>query len=65
MLIIRGESLTGTEPAETRWRNWLMSRGVGFGGSSAVGGIGNVGVLVLIVVCRPERARSLGASCLL
>ena len=41
MLRIKGESLTGTEPAETRWRKSLMSRGVGFGGSdSAVGVVG-------------------------
>ena len=38
MLMIRGESLAGMEPAETRWRNSLMSRGVGFGGSSSSGG---------------------------
>lgn len=31
--MIRGESLTGIEPAETRCLKSLMSRGVGFGGS--------------------------------
>lgn len=39
MLRIKGESLTGTEPAETRWRNSLMSRGVGLGGSGPVAGV--------------------------
>lgn len=65
MLMIRGESLSGTEPAETRCLNSLMSRGVGFGGSSStVGGSGDVeGVFMIVADCGAEGARSLGASC--
>ncbi len=37
MFVIRGASLAGTEPAQTRWRNWLRSRGVGLGVSSRGG----------------------------
>ena len=32
--MINGESFAGIEPAQTRWRKALMSRGVGLGGSS-------------------------------
>ena len=53
MLMIRGESLAGIEPAETRCLNSLMSRGVGFGGSSSIRGESGVveGVLRIAVGC--------------
>lgn len=48
--MIRGESVAaGTEPAQTRWRKALMSRGVGLGGSSTV--VGEVVVMMLLREC--------------
>lgn len=67
--MMRGESLAaGTEPAQTRWRKALMSRGVGLGGSSTVvGGCGSDddGFVVegVLVVCTAGSVGSLGASC--
>lgn len=65
---MRGESLAaGTEPAQTRWRKALISRGVGLGGSSTVvGGCGSdddVIVEGVLVVCTAGSVGSLGASC--
>lgn len=65
MLMIRGASLAGTEPAETRCLNSLMSRGVGLGGSCCSGGnVGVVGKLLVDAgaVCGVDGARSLLAS---
>lgn len=64
--MIRGESVAaGTEPAQTRWRKALMSRGVGLGGSSTVvGGGGSDDVTEGVpVVCTAGSVCSLGASC--
>lgn len=69
MLRIRGESLTGTEPAETRCLKALMSRGVGFGGSGSV--VGGIGVVVVVgwllvdgaAICGADGALFLRASC--
>ena len=64
MLIIRGASLTGIEPAETRCLKSLMSRGVGFGGSCSGVNVGVVGkMLVDAALCGADKARSLVASC--
>lgn len=66
MLRIRGESLTGTEPAETKCLNSLMSRGVGFGGSCSGVDVGIVGLLLAdaaTAVCGADEAWSLAASC--
>ena len=67
MLRIKGESLTGTEPAETRWRNALMSRGVGFGVSGPVVGVvgwllGDAVTAAAAAVCGAETALFGGAS---
>ena len=63
MLMIRGESLVGMEPAETRCLNSLMSRGVGFGGSSSIRGESGVveGVLRIAVDSGDESVRSWGS----
>ena len=64
--MIRGESLAGIEPAETRCLNSWMSRGVGFGGSCSGVDIGIVGKLFVdaaAVICGVDTARSLAASC--
>ena len=60
MLMIRGESLAGMEPAETRCLNSLMSRGVGFGGSSSIGGESGVieGGFMIAVDCGAESVQS-------
>ena len=69
MLMIRGESLAGIEPAETRCLKSLMSRGVGFGGSCSRVEIG-VGRKMLVDAaaaaaagCGVDKVRSLGVSC--
>ena len=52
MLMIRGASLAGMEPAEMRCLNWLMSRGVGVGGSRIGGGRWTVeGEVLTVAVC--------------
>lgn len=61
MLMIKGESLVGMEPAETRCLNSLMSRGVGFGGSSSIPGESGVvegGLRRVAVDCGDESVRS-------
>ncbi len=65
MLTIRGESLAGIEPAETRCLNSLMSRGVGFGGSCSGVDVGVGGKMVVdaAAICGAVKARSLVASC--
>lgn len=67
--MIRGESLAGIEPAETRCLKSLMSRGVGFGGSSCSGveiGVGGkmlVDAAAAAAGCGVDGVRSLGVSC--
>lgn len=63
--MIRGASLAGMEPADTRCLNSLMSRGVGLGGSGCPAGIvGGAGKLLVGAgaVCGADEARSLLAS---
>lgn len=64
MLIIRGASLTGIDPAETRCLNSLISRGVGCGGTCSGVDVGVVGkTFVDAALCGADKARSLFASC--
>lgn len=69
MLMIRGESLAGIEPAETRCLKSLMSRGVGFGGSCSGVEIGVGGKMIVDAAaaatagCGVDSFRSLVASC--
>ena len=68
--MIRGESLAGIEPAETRCLKSLMSRGVGLGGSCSgveigVGGkrLVDAAPAAAAVGCGVDGVRSLGVSC--
>lgn len=65
MLMIRGESLAGTEPAATRCLNSLMLRGVGFGGSCAIDVVDvDVGKMLNDpAVCGADTSLLLSASC--
>ena len=64
--MIRGESLAGIEPAETRCLNSLMGRGVGFGGSCSGVEIGVGGKMIVDAAaagCGLDSVWSLLASC--
>ena len=61
MFVIRGQSLVGTVPAQTRCRKEWMSRGVGLGGSSLVVVDDVEGVLVIGVLRSVDGERFWGA----